>query len=103
MSLFDIADAGIAAAEAKHFEDGDSTLIWYAELDDGRAVFVYVMLFTNARVCIGPKGALWYDEGYCYSSPAGALLAAAKYVQADGKGEPEGWIKNLQTQEYREP
>jgi hypothetical protein len=102
-SIFEIADDGIRQAETlrSEGEGADSTLIWHYELDDGRAVDVYVMLFSNARLCVGPPGWLVYDEGYCYSSPAGALLAAAKYVHAGGQGEPEGWIKNLQTQEYR--
>lgn len=100
MSIFEIADAGIEAAERRREQGDAATLLWYHELPDERAIYVYAMLF-NARVCIGPIGSSVYDEGYCYTAPAGALLAAAKYAHADGKGEPEGWMKNLQTGEFR--
>jgi hypothetical protein len=50
---------------------------------------------------------LGYDRGWCYAGtgPASflaAVLAAMAWDGADGT-EPEGWNKNVQTGEWREP
>lgn len=103
MTVFDIASAGVLAAEARRAKDpGVGPLLWYAELDDGRCVTIYQFIF-NARVCIGPIGASTYDDGYCYGHAAQAVVRAAQWVTAGAAGEPDGWMKNLQTGEFREP
>jgi hypothetical protein len=64
-----------------------------------RALYVYKMAFTNARICIGHvDDKMGYDEGYCYQSLDDAFSAADEW---DGKSEPPRWFKNLQTNRYR--
>lgn len=73
----------------------------YKTLADGTALWVYLMTFGKGRLCIGHVNNLnGYDRGFCYKSPAAAFKAADEW---DGTGDPQGWFKNLQTGEYREP
>jgi hypothetical protein len=70
-------------------------------------IAVVRMLF-NWRVARTPKADLMtYDRGWCYAGtgPASfiaAVLAAMAWDGAD-ETEPEGWNKNVQTGEWREP
>lgn len=73
----------------------------YKTLADGTAVWVYWMTFGKGRLCIGHVDDLYgYSRGFCYTSPSVAFQAADEW---DGTGDPQGWFKNLQTGEYREP
>ena len=84
--------------QRKHIARGDST-IPYKVFGDGMAVWVYPMAYGNGRLCWGyVDNHLTYEKGWCYKSCEAAFEAADKW---DGTGEPSGWKKNLQTQEYR--
>lgn len=73
----------------------------YRVFEDGRALWVYLMITGNGRLCLGSEGNRWgFDAAWCYPSPAAAFAAADAW---DGTGEPGGWMKNLQTGEYRAP
>lgn len=66
--------------------------LYTRELDDGREIVVYQMLFT-ARVCIGPAGAPHYDDAWCYDTAAQAIEAAKIW---DGEGDPPvGWHRHI--------
>lgn len=71
----------------------------YRVFPDGMAVWVYAMTFGNGRLCYGhSEDRYGYESGWCYRSVEAAFEAADNW---DGQGEPEGWKKSLQTQEYR--
>ena len=70
----------------------------YKELPEGMGIWVYAMNFGNGRLCYGEIGDAGYAKGWCYKSCEAAFEAADKW---DGQGCPEGWKKDLQTQEYR--
>lgn len=64
-------------------------------LEDGRELTVYPMTFGKARLCIGPAGEPFYDDGWCYADPAVAIEAAKTW---DGEGDPPaGWHRQLST------
>lgn len=60
------------------------------EMPDGRALFVYRMIF-NARLCLGDPEASFYDDFWCYATPEMAVAAGEAW---DGEGEPEGWHRS---------
>jgi len=67
--------------------------IYQKELDDGREMTVYPMLF-NDRICIGPPDEPYYEDGWCIVRGYGVDVAK----RWDGKGEPPGpWIKQVGT------
>lgn len=99
-NVIDIHGAGIENAQDE--QSRRDRACWRYALPDEREIVIYTFIF-NARVVVGPKGWMTYDEGWCYESPAAAMLAAAKWAVAGAEGEPEGWIKNLQTGEFRDP
>lgn len=66
-------------------------------LPDGREVSLLAMIY-NVRMCIGEPNAQGYDDAYCFADRVRAEQAFAKW---DGRGEPEGWIKHINTQRYR--
>lgn len=66
------------------------------ELPDGRYIAILVMLF-NARIVV--VNGQFIERGWCYAN----VEKAKKYFALwDGTGEPDGWHKNIQTQEYRQ-
>jgi hypothetical protein len=95
-----LAEVGTQLAQQAR-EPDDAMLAWLADLEDGRRIVVYRMLFGNARICIGPANSKTYDDGYCYAGTGNAIVAACLWVAGGGEGEPEGWTKNLQTGETR--
>lgn len=72
--------------------------IYERELEDGRSVFVYQMVYT-ARLCIGPTDWDVYDRGWCYQNSALAI-AAATIWEGDGDPPPP-WIKEVGTERRR--
>lgn len=71
--------------------------IIHRDLDDGRVLVLYPMLFGNVRLCVGPQRGYGYDRGFCYQEPArfDALMALATW---DGNDVPPGdWIKEVGT------
>lgn len=77
--------------------------VYRRELDDGREIVVYPMLFTD-RVCIGLTGEHGYDRAWCYPKehPMGRSIATAAAEEWDGEGDPpEGWIKEVGTERRR--
>jgi hypothetical protein len=64
-------------------------------IDDDREIVVSRMTFGKARLCIGDRGAMGFDDGYCYANPALALAAALVWT---GIGDPlDGWHRHLNT------
>jgi hypothetical protein len=69
---------------------------------------VVIRMIYNWRLATVPKSCpMSYDRGWCYAgtgpaSLARAVLAAAVWDGSDDT-EPEGWNKNIQTGEWREP
>ena len=74
---------------------------------NGYFVDIRPMLF-NIRVALTPEACpVVYDRHFCYTGTSNqtftaAVLAAAQWDVRDDT-EPEGWNKNGQTGEYREP
>ncbi len=66
--------------------------LYQRELDDGRIIVVYPMLFT-ARLCIGPSDSPCYADAWCFNDPISAIIAAAQW---DGDGDPpDGWHRHI--------
>ena len=67
-----------------------------------------VRMIFNWRLATTPKHSpMTYDRGWCYAGTGlrsfmAAVLAAMAWDGADGS-EPDGWNKNIQTGEWREP
>ncbi len=71
----------------------------YKTFPDGMAVWVYPMAYGNGRLCYGHADDRYcYESAWCYRSVEAAFDAADAW---DGTGIPEGWKKDIQTQEYR--
>lgn len=65
------------------------------ELPDGRVIVVYPLIMGTARVCIGPAGADFYDDAWCYATPVEAIAACEAW---DGEGDPPvGWFRHIGT------
>lgn len=63
------------------------------------AIRIHQMTYGKGRLCAGHvDDKTGYEVGYCYASPEEAFAAADAW---DGTGEPQGWMKNLQTGRYR--
>lgn len=71
------------------------------------AIRIHPMTYGKGRLCAGHVDELCaghvddmygYEVGYCYATPEQAFAAADAW---DGTGEPQGWMKNLQTGRYR--
>jgi len=80
--LFEIIDAGFEAAE----RGGDRSLIWRHPTLDGREATV-----LGTRLCIGPPGAAASGDAYRYATPMGAILGAARWIDAGCRHEPDRW------------
>lgn len=62
-------------------------------LDDGRSIVLYNQIFTW-RLCIGPTGAQWLDDFWCYEH-ADYEDAVVALLTWDATGDPPGrWIRN---------
>jgi hypothetical protein len=83
------------------YDPEQPTVFFRYGLPGGREATIYRMLF-NARLCIGPPDWGTYDEGYCYENVATALVCTVAWIDEGAIGEPEGWLKNLQTGEFRD-
>lgn len=80
-------------------EPREGSIYWRA-LDDKREITVYPMSFGKARVCLGYRGDVGYEKGYCYASPTRALEAAEQW---DGEGDPlDGWHRSTHDGRRRE-
>jgi hypothetical protein len=86
--LFEIVDAGFDRAE----QYGDAAVVWRHATPDGREAAV-----SGARLCIGAPGEPRYGDGYCYATTMGAVLSAARWIEAGCGREPDGWTSHPQT------
>lgn len=68
------------------------------DLDDGRTVYLCMMLGGNWRICIGPTGELTFDDGWCFHDRS---LAERAFAEWNGEGHPYGWFKHLGSQTYQ--
>ena len=67
----------------------------YRVFADSTAVWVYAMLYGNARLCIGTlEDNFGFERGFCYETLEKAFAAVDAW---DGTGEPAGWHRCLQT------
>jgi len=86
--LFEIVDAGFAGAERA----GDPTVIWRHRTPGGLDAVV-----TDARLCVSPLGQGADGDGYCYATPMGAILGAARWIENACRDEPAGWTRDRRT------
>lgn len=71
----------------------------YKVFEDGTTICVTPMTYGKGRMCIGHvDDRTGYSRGFCYKSPEEAFAASDSW---DGTGDPNGWVKNLQTGRYR--
>jgi hypothetical protein len=55
----------------------ESGAIYERDLDDGRTVYVFQMIYTW-RLAVGPTGEQFLDDGYCYPmKDLGLVIEAA--------------------------
>jgi hypothetical protein len=73
----------------------------YRELGDGRALWVYRMIYTY-KLVIGQIGAAGFDNSWCYKNLASATYAFLTWnplVEA----EPTGWVRHPHSGRRRFP
>jgi len=70
--------------------------IYQRELDDGREITVYPLLWWGAKVCIGPADCpVGFDDSWLYREEGRALDIAKSW---DGNGDPpDGWFRQTST------
>lgn len=70
--------------------------LYRRELDDGREITVYPLLFGYAKVCIGPADCtVGFDDSWSYYTSRQAINAAKAW---DGNGDPPvGWFRQTST------
>lgn len=89
------------SAELTENETDPTTVTW-ADLPDGRRVWVRMMLLGNYRVIIGDPEALYYDDSWCFREVSEAVMAATAR-DWDGTGDPPGrWHRHISTGRRRE-
>src|SRR3954447_25741354 len=82
--LFEIVDAGFLNAE----EQLRPATFWWHPLPDGREAAV-----AGDRLSVAGAA----QDAYVYETPMAAVLAAARWIEAGGAGEPEGWTRHPAT------
>lgn len=70
------------------------------ELSTGETAWVIPTIY-NARLIVGDETTV--SRFWCYAGPDGIIRACTALNGWDGVGDPPGWNKNGQTQEWREP
>jgi hypothetical protein len=73
----------------------------FRKLGNGRAVWIYPMMYTF-KLCIGPLGTPWYDDGWCYKDLSSAQKAF-KTWKPELEREPSGWVRHPPTGRRRFP
>lgn len=73
----------------------------YRELGDGRAVWVYRMMYTH-KLVIGRVDAPAFDNSWCYKDVASALEAFVMWNPFE-QAEPEGWVRHPHSGRRRFP
>lgn len=64
-------------------------------IEDDLEIIVSPMSFGKARLCIGNRYDVGFEDGYCYADPALAVVAAMLWT---GEGDPiDGWHRHLGT------
>lgn len=71
-------------------------LILSLDLEDGRTVQVLLLTYGRARLGIGARGSLAYDDVYWYDDPEEAVAAAMMMVLYPNE-EPTGWSRHPTT------
>lgn len=70
----------------------DEGFVVKRELGDGRAVWIYPLLYTHS-ICIGRINYPVYDDRWCYADRAKAEAALVAWNPLTQK-EPEGWHRH---------
>jgi hypothetical protein len=86
--LFEIVDAGFRRAE----HAAEAAVLWRHPTPDGREASV-----RAARLCVAAPGEPVDGEGYRYATPMGAVLGAARWIEAGCASEPDGWSRHPTT------
>jgi hypothetical protein len=82
-------------------QGGVYNAIAFRDLGDGRGVWLVPMIYT-IKLIIGPIGAVWYDDGWCYKTTLRAQRAFDEWNPAVDK-EPQGWVRHPPTGRRRFP
>ena len=73
----------------------------FRKLGDGRAIWIYPMMYTF-KLCIGPLGSPWFDDGWCYKDLPSAHAAFDAW-DPNVQPEPTGWVRHPSTGRRRIP
>lgn len=96
-----------SADELEQILDEGRVIGWRVKSTDAHHLDVMGMAFNYRLVTTNRAMPQVYDRFWCYAgkTPAVLLTAVAAAFAWDGSDntEPEGWNKNGQTQEWREP
>jgi hypothetical protein len=68
-----------------------TTVVASRRLPDGRALDLELLLFGQARLCVGPLASVHYETTWDYEDRS---MAFAAFLAWDGAGEPEGWTRH---------
>ena len=76
--------------------DGDSRWWLYRRvLDDGRVLYLQPMLAGNLRISLsGDEHDFGFHSNYCFHDSLEAWRSAIGW---DGQGDPEGWVRHIET------
>jgi hypothetical protein len=73
----------------------------YRELGDGRALWVYRMIYTY-KLVIGRADSPAFDNSWCYANERKALIAFDAWNPLE-QIEPEGWVRHPHSGRRRFP
>lgn len=79
----------------KEFDKTDPFLLVRRVLPDGQVVRLHKMFGTNTRITLAnDEDEVVYTQMYCYHNTPKAIEQANIW---DGKGDPEGWYRHINT------
>lgn len=80
---------------------GNYGAIAFRDLGDGRAVWIYPMLYTF-KIAIGPVDSPGYSDHWCYKDLKSVVSAFALW-EPSTEPEPGGWVRHPPTGRRRFP
>ena len=80
---------------------GNYGAIAFRDLGDGRAVWIYPMLYTF-KIAIGPVDSPGYSDHWCYKDLESVVSAFALW-EPSTEPEPGGWVRHPPTGRRRFP
>lgn len=82
-------------------DPANPSAIMFRDLGDGRGIWLYPMLFTF-KIVIGPIGACWFQDGWCYKDFLRAIHAFGEWNPLTEQ-EPRGWVRHPSSGRRRFP